>query len=191
MDPKIKWNRKHTDRLNEVEEPLPTARLERLSTYLKGGSALDLACGLGGNSLFLARMNYEVQAIDISDVAVSYIKEQAAKQELAISPRVSDLTDLEQLTLEASSFDLGVITYYLDRAIFPLVKSIIKESGYFFMETFYIATQHGNQKVSNKYKLESNELLAEFRDWKILFYEENEQEGRQTIFCQKKQKDDL
>ncbi|MFF2445478.1 class I SAM-dependent methyltransferase [Neobacillus sp. NPDC058068] len=185
MDPRIKWNQKHKERINQLEEPAPNARLENLSSYLPGGQAVDLACGLGGNSLFLARLNFQVRAIDISDVAVNYLKEIAVKQKLAIYPQLCDLTEITNLNLQKNSISLVVITNYLDRSLFPLVKSIIKENGYFFMETFYMSPKHENQGVSNQYKLQSGELLAEFAEWNVLFYEENEQEGRQTIFCRK------
>ncbi|WP_066066770.1 class I SAM-dependent methyltransferase [Neobacillus soli] len=188
MDQRTKWNSKYKERLIQLEEPLPNVRLANLSPYLNGGSALDLACGLGGNSLFLARLNFQVQAIDLSDVAVSYLQEIAAKQNLAINPRLCDLTKLTNLNLNKSSISLIVITYYLDRTLFPFVKSILKENGYFFMETFYTSPISENQGVSNHYKLQPGELLAEFGDWKVLFYEENEQEGRQTIFCQNQRK---
>ncbi|WHY84080.1 methyltransferase domain-containing protein [Neobacillus novalis] len=185
MNLRIKWNNKYKERINQREEPVPNVRLKNLSSYLTGGPALDLACGLGGNSLFLARLNFQVQAIDISDVAINYLQELAAKKKLAIYAQLSDLTEITSLNLPKNSFNLVVITNYLDRSLFPLVKSIIKEDGYFFMETFYMSPKHENQGVSNQYKLQPGELLAEFGDWKILFYEENEQEGRQTIFCQK------
>jgi tellurite methyltransferase len=79
------------------------------------------------------------------------------------------------------------LTYYLDRSLFPLIKEVIRTDGYLFFETFYDNGANGNQHISNTYKLKSNELLSEFREWKILFFEENEQEGRQTIFCQNTQ----
>ncbi|ETI69093.1 class I SAM-dependent methyltransferase [Neobacillus vireti] len=185
MNPRIKWNHKHKERINQLEEPAPNDRLKTLCPYLTGGPALDLACGLGGNSLFLARLNFQVQAIDISDVAVKYLNEIVAKQKLAIYPKLCDLTEISNLHLQKNSFRLVVITNYLDRSLFPVVKSIVKEDGYFFMETFYMSPMHENQGVSNQYKLQPGELLAEFGEWKVLFYEENEPKGRQTIFCQK------
>lgn len=182
MDPKHKWNDKHKNRLKSLEQLAPNARLKKLLPYLTGGSALDFACGLGANSLFLAEIGYEVQALDISDVAIQYIKEEAGKQELPVQAFVGDLTDYSNLNLKESSFDLVVITYYLDRLTFPFVKSIIKEDGYLFMETFYLSPHNETQGVSNQYKLRSNELLSVFGDWQVHFYEENIQEGRQTVF---------
>lgn len=185
MDTKLKWNLKHTERLYKLNEPAPNSRLMNLSSHFNGGTALELACGLGGNSLFLARMNYQVRAVDISDVAINYIQDQALNDKLNIHPIVWDLTKWNDMNWQNHSFDLVVITYYLDRTLFPIVKSIIKKNGYFFMETYYMSPQTENQGVSNHYKLQPKELLTEFEDWAILFFEENEAEGRQTIFCRK------
>jgi tellurite methyltransferase len=185
MDARVKWNSKYKERLNDVTVPEPNTRLKNLAPYLMGGTALDLACGLGGNSLFLAQLNYNVDAIDLSDVAVNYLQQLATEQRLSIHPRLEDLTEMDSLQLKKNSFDLVVITYYLDRALFPLVKSLIKDNGYFFMETYYLSPNTDNLGVSNQYKLQPGELLEEFRDWNVLYYEENQQDGRQTIFCEK------
>ncbi|WP_203555084.1 methyltransferase domain-containing protein [Bacillus sp. B15-48] len=188
MDAKTKWNVKYLERVSNLEQPEPNARLKEKLPYLSGGTALDLACGLGGNSLFLAGINYEVQALDISDVAIKYLEEQVEKFGLNIHPHLTDLTDIPHLNIAENSFDLVVVTYYLERSLFPLVKSTVKSKGYFFMETFFHSPNNSQQSVSNQFKLNPQELLISFSDWKILYYEENEQEGRQTLFCQKTSK---
>ena len=185
MDHKEKWNSKYQERLSDLKKPNPNSRLINLSYYLKGGLALDLACGLGGNSMFLAEHHYDVHALDISDIAINYLNEQAAKEKLSIHTMQCDLTNLDSLNLIKEIYDLAVITYYLDRSIFPYVKTLIKKNGYVFMETFYLSMEDQNGQISSQYKLQPQELLREFTDWRILYYEENEQEGRQTIFCQK------
>lgn len=186
MDSKTKWNLKYKERMNDLKEPVPNTRLIYLSDYLKGGTALDLASGLGGNSFFLARMNYHVQSVDVSDVAIDFIRERAAHDHLRIQTQVCDLTDLINPNWANHTYDIIVISYYLDRSLFPIMKSVIKAGGYLFMETFYQSPRTENQGVSSQYKLLPNELLAEFGDWNVLFFEENEQESRQTIFCQRK-----
>ena len=185
MNHREKWDKKHHERLNHLEEPAPNKRLKKLASNLQGGKALDVACGLGGNSLFLGRLDYEVLAVDLSEVAINHVREQAAHHGLRVNALNSDLTDIESLALKAESFDLVLKTYYLDRTLFPFVKELVKKNGMFFMETFYHSPLAVEERVSSQYKLNSNELLAEFSDWKILFFEENEQEGRQTILCQK------
>jgi tellurite methyltransferase len=185
VDSKSKWNTKYGERMNDLKDPVPNARLKNQFPYLKGGTALDIACGLGGNSLFLARMNYLVHAVDISDVAITYVRDKAEQDHLKIHAQVCDLTEWNNTFWVNQNFDIVVISYYLDRSLFPMVKSLIKEGGYFFMETFYQSPMTGNQGVSNQYKLNPKELLGEFKDWDVLFFEENEQDGIQTIFCQK------
>ena len=183
MNHQDKWNKKHEDRLNDLKELQPNARLKNLSLYMKGGKALDIACGLGRNSIFLAQSGYEVLAVDFSEVATELIQKEALEKSLEISTLTADLTNFESLPMEKHSCDFVNMTYYLDRSLFPFIKKLIKPNGYFFMETYYLTPNA--QKVSDQYKLQSNELLTEFRGWKVLFFEENEQEGRQTIFCQK------
>lgn len=184
MDAQNKWNQKYMEKLFNKTTPEPNRRLIHMAAYLNGGTAIDFASGLGGNSFYLAKRGYEVSAIDISDVAVHYVKEQAASEGLSITAKKGDLTK-ERTYITSRKYDLAIMTYFLDRSLFPIVKQVIKDDGYLFFETFFKHKTAGNGHVSSHYKLESNELLKEFGDWKILFFEENEQEGRQTIFCQK------
>jgi tellurite methyltransferase len=185
LDPRSKWNSKYKERLNSFDVPEANARLMNISQNLKGGAALDIACGLGANSVFLSDLGYHVEAFDLSDVAINHVDELTKKHQLSVSPRLCDLTDWGNLNVNDNSVDLVVITYYLDRSIFPFVKSSIRENGYFFMETFYLSPQTEQQSVSDQYKLRPKELLTEFSDWQVLYYEENELEGRQTIFARK------
>ncbi|KKK37132.1 hypothetical protein WQ57_15515 [Mesobacillus campisalis] len=185
MDPRMKWNSKYKERLIQAELPKPNPRLARLVSGLNGGDALDIACGLGGNSLFLAEQGFEVDALDISDIAVSHVQEQAARLEIPINARRADLRELDNPAFVKESYDLIVITYYLDRTLFPLVKSLLKENGHFFMETFYQSPSMENGKVSNQFKLRPRELLSQFHECQILHYEENEREGVQTLYCRK------
>ncbi|WLR57105.1 methyltransferase domain-containing protein [Mesobacillus subterraneus] len=184
MDARDKWNRKYIDKLTNQATPDPNKRLLGIASYLNRGTAIDFASGMGGNSFYLAELGYDVTAIDISDIAINYIQGQADNRGLNITTRVADLTK-ERTDFMTHKYDLAVMTYYLDRSLFSLVKQVINDDGYLFFETFYKQYAAGNVHISNQYKLESNELLREFIEWKILFFEENEQEGRQTIFCQK------
>lgn len=182
MDSKTKWNAKYQQKLEQLEKLEPNPRLKKISYLLKGGTALDLACGLGENSVFLARLNYQVQAIDISEVAIQFVRKQAEFENLSIEPVVRNLSDWEGSN---QAYDLVVITYYLDRTLLSKVKNLIKEKGYIFMETFYQVPNRVNTGISVQYKLQPKELLEVFKDWNVLFFEENEEEGRQMIFCQK------
>lgn len=185
MDVKMKWNKKYSDRIQQQKAVQPNERLQQMSSYFLGGMALDLACGQGGNSLFLAQREYQVEALDISDIAIDYLKGKTEKNMLTIHPKVVDLADLSVLNYDNNSFDLIIITYFLDRSLFPFIKKIAKNQGYFFMETFFKTPIMQDRQIPEQFKLDSNELLHVFKEWEILFFEESEQEGRQTILCRK------
>lgn len=185
-DSKTKWNRKYGERLMNGEESLVNERLKKFEQYFPdGGMALDFACGLGQNSIYLAEQGFHVQSFDISDVAIQNLRAEASKKQLHVEAKVSDLTEWSNLSLSKDSFNLVVITYYLDREIIPKLKQVLDKSGLFFLETFYQSNKCHSDGVSDRYKLQSQELLVEFKDWQILFFEENEEEGRQTILCRK------
>jgi len=52
---------------------------------------LDVSCGIGTQALGLARLDYQVTASDLSEVAVERAKQEAQKQGVAISFSVADM----------------------------------------------------------------------------------------------------
>ncbi|GAA4055775.1 class I SAM-dependent methyltransferase [Actinomadura miaoliensis] len=62
------WDGVHAAR--PAIDPQPNARLTETVTGLPPGDALDLGCGDGGDTLWLARQGWQVTAVDISAVAV-------------------------------------------------------------------------------------------------------------------------
>ncbi|MGH7474964.1 MAG: class I SAM-dependent methyltransferase [Longimicrobiales bacterium] len=62
---------------------------------------LDCSCGIGTQSLGLARRGHQVLGVDLSPRAVARAKAEAASAGLAIEFRVGDLRDLESVTTEA------------------------------------------------------------------------------------------
>ena len=67
LEDKERWNEKYQD--NKIpDEPV---KLIRDHVHLATGKqALDLACGMGRHSKYLASLGFEVDALDISSVAI-------------------------------------------------------------------------------------------------------------------------
>ncbi|RSD26081.1 class I SAM-dependent methyltransferase [Mesobacillus subterraneus] len=184
VDTSEKWNDKYSKKVSVGHIPMPNKKLSGLKPVLKGGKALDLACGLGGNSFYLAENGYAVTGLDISEVAVNFVNKEAGRRSMQVKAYSADLSN--QLKNTDDQYDLVIMTYFLARSLFPTIKQLVNTNGYFFMETYFKAGPGSKETISDAYKLESNELLEVFRDWRIIFFEEAEEEGRQTILCQKK-----
>lgn len=90
------------------------------------GKALDVGAGLGRHSIFLAKHGFEVDAIDISGVAVKILGEIAAKQNLKIHAYRCDLLNDE---IEGQ-FDLVVCSCVLNHFSIdqlPIAIKVIQE----------------------------------------------------------------
>ena len=55
------------------------------------GTVLDLGCGQGRDSLFLASLGYQVTAVDLSKVGVNQMMKQAEKQNLSLKGITADI----------------------------------------------------------------------------------------------------
>ena len=166
---KEKWNRIYSE--NEYGFFPPALVLHRHAHLLPtSGHALDLAAGIGRNAIFLAQQGMTVEAIDISDVALEKIKAYAESEQLAITTTVSDL---DQTTSFSTTYDVIVISHYLNRDLIPTIKQALKPGGLIFYQTF-IKDKVENIGPSNPdYLLASNELLSLFHDYQIIVYRED------------------
>jgi SAM-dependent methyltransferase len=86
------------------------ARLEEITADLTPGEALDLGCGPGGDTLWLARRGWRVMAVDISAVAIARLADRA--HSLGLDDRITaERHDLAE-SFPAGRFDL-VSAHYL------------------------------------------------------------------------------
>lgn len=141
-----RWNRKYADREGPahfrpsnllVEHRHVIAELARNATLPDGGPrfvprALDVACGFGGNSLYLASMGFLVDAVDISGVALAQLQAEAASRSLRLRLVQADLT---RWWVPPSHYDLIIVTLYLNRDLMPALSRGLRQGGLLFMET--------------------------------------------------------
>jgi 2-polyprenyl-3-methyl-5-hydroxy-6-metoxy-1,4-benzoquinol methylase len=140
----------------------------------KTGTALDLACGLGANALLLAEQGLEVHAWDISTVAIEKLKTRALEKGLQLTAK--QLNIQKSIFIE-NSFDVIVITRFLDRTLSHEIMAALKPQGLLFYQTYT------RQKISESpphnpdFLLAENELLSLFSPLKVLFYQEHGRVG--------------
>lgn len=98
--------------------------------------ALEVGCGAGDQSLFLASKGYSVSGVDISPTAIEWAIEQAAERGHRIDFRVMDVRDLVGIDDEAFDWVLDGYCWHCvigeDRGDFlRAVTRVLKPSGIF------------------------------------------------------------
>lgn len=159
---KIKWNKKHID---SKITPEPLKFITLYSKLSKGTQALDIACGLGRHSKYLASNGFTVDALDISDVAINSLKniENINAQEV----------DFDTYQLINNRYDFIVCTYFLDRNIIHQIYDALTSTGIVIFETF-IFHKDNERKTSNENFLLKEGELVEFFDnrYELLYIKE-------------------
>ncbi len=133
------------------------------------GKALDLACGLGGNALLLARHGLETEAWDISSVALQRLAEQSQALGLQIKPKQVKITPE---IMPHQAFDVIVVSRFLDRSLCPSIMAALKTDGLLFYQTFVQDKLTASGPSNPDYLLRKNELLSLFPSLTRVFYQE-------------------
>ena len=139
---------------------------------LPAGRALDIAMGEGRNAVYLAKKGYQVDGVDISEVAIRKAKRLAREQEVTINPVNADLNTY---AIKPDTYDLIVNIDYLQRSLVPGIKKGLKKGGVVVYETFSVE-QLANSKgahMRRDFLLEKGELRQLFQDFHILVYKES------------------
>ncbi|NOR71357.1 MAG: methyltransferase domain-containing protein [Methylomarinum sp.] len=134
------------------------------------GRALDLACGLGANALFLAEQGLSVHAWDISLVALDKLQKNATQKGLEVATKQ---VFIEISTLPKSSFDVIVLSRFLDRSLCNAIMECLKPDGLLFYQTYVREKIASNGPKNPDFLLARNELLTLFKSLKVVAYREN------------------
>lgn len=126
-----------------------------------GPRALDVACGFGGNSLYLASMGYQVEAVDVSGVALAQAQAEAARRGLQLGLIQADLT---RWRVWPSRYDLIVVSYYLNRDLIPQLSSGLRPGGLLFVETWNVGHLSERPQFNPEFLLRHGELRRLARD---------------------------
>jgi len=135
----------------------PRPFVEEIARDLPVGKALDLACGNGRNAIWLADRGWDVTAVDrVPDV---------------VHPGVRVVTaDLEthEYKIEASAWDLIVVSYYLQPDLFPSILRGLTAQGVAILIVHLFEPGH----EASRFSLHPGELRQYFRGAKSIAYRE-------------------
>jgi len=170
---RIKWNARYESEesfLGERPSPFLILEIDWIKTLVPGSKALDIACGEGRNSVFLARHGFRVTGMDISDKGL----EKGVKRAQAVGVKIKfKRVDLDDYTIQ-ERFDLIINFNFLQRELIPSEVAALNPGGVLLFDTIMASEQLLlNHKPS--YLLQPGELSCLFGGFQgeILFSEES------------------
>ncbi|SHI74038.1 class I SAM-dependent methyltransferase [Cycloclasticus pugetii] len=162
-----KWDRIYSQR--EAADPKPAAMLSQYSHLLpEQGRALDLACGVGGNTFFLAQRGLTVDAWDISPVAISQIDQRKGP---ADNIRTS-VVNINDGVFAKNYYDIVTVSYFLDRQHIDDIITTLKPQGLLFYQTFTREKAQPGGPSNPDFLLKKGELLSLFSQLTPIIYHE-------------------
>lgn len=153
----LKWDKRYAD------DFMPTSQsplLVNFADILPLGKVLDIACGNGRNSKFLADRGFICDCIDISSVAINKLVDIRGINPICL--------DLDEYEIIPDRYEVILDFYFLDRRLFDGIKRGLKTGGIFLMETF-VADEDYPIDVCEQKILRKGELEEVFSDFEILF----------------------
>ena len=164
-----KWDRRYAQGEYQART-WPSPFLEERLAELPRGRALDLACGAGRNALCLADAGYEVEAVDISRVAIERARATARERGLEVDWRVADLDDFAP---PPGRFDLITVIRYTNRAMMERLPEALAEGGMLLVEHHLRTGAPVGGPTSRAFRLAPNELIDLYHGrLRVLFYDE-------------------
>lgn len=104
------------------------------------GDVLDVGCGTGENSLFLASKGHRVLGVDSSELAIRKAEEKAIRRRIKADFRVWDALRLDELATQFDcAIDCGFFHTLSDEARVRYqrsLRSVLKQGGVYFMLVF-------------------------------------------------------
>ncbi|OGQ18301.1 MAG: hypothetical protein A3B70_06025 [Deltaproteobacteria bacterium RIFCSPHIGHO2_02_FULL_40_11] len=182
MSKKVHWNKLYErEGYRFGKEPLPLLK-SQMHRFRKG-KALELAMGEGRNAVYLAKEGFQVQGFDVSDIAIEKAKKLAYDNDVSIDAKVADL-DLYIFPLMA--FDVIVMSYFkpVPRYYNEIFRALA-QGGCVVIENYTTDQLHQKpiEGLQNEDYFYPNEILKNLKDLQILFYNEDEMNGKYVVQC--------
>ena len=140
------------------------------------GKILDIACGDGRNSIYLARLGFEVTAIDFSDEAINRLNYFANEEKLKIKTTLIDLSSVDELKT-LGKYDGIIINHYrIKKELYDELMKHLNEQGILWVNGFRdIPRDNPNITSDDIFKVDEFQILDSYKMVDKRLYEIDEQ----------------
>jgi SAM-dependent methyltransferase len=167
------WDLKYEQGLPSLEKPDPfyLSAFDQFvaEQFPSGGAALDLAGGIGRHALWLAKRNWQVTVVDISEVAIRKLHEKA--QQLGLTLDLQAL-DAKEYPFKPACFDLVLMFYHFDRDICPKVLSTLKPGGFLICKSSLSWNSYEAVAPASIRPLARSEILSMLPGLRVMHHQE-------------------
>lgn len=180
--PRQRWDERYASFSPQERREVTPFVAACLAQLPRQGHALDIAAGAGRHSLALAQHGLQVDAIDISSQGLHLARQRAAEAGLRPGQIHFIMADVERPWLPQRHYEVILVSFFLYRPLFPLIKDRLRPGGWLIYETLTTAQElkPNAWPMHHDFLLEPQELRQVFADFEILFYAEADQAERAT-----------
>lgn len=165
------WDKKWTEM---DKAPQVNGVLLRNRAQLGHGIAIDVACGQGQNSIWLAQNGFKVLGVDLSPVALA--QAQRAARVAGVQEKVTFVqVDLDRWRPARESLDLLCVMRFLDRKLIPDLRRAVRSGGIVAYATRHVGVLERRPEANPDYLLQPGELLDLFSGWDVIEHLEGEE----------------
>ncbi|MGI9648826.1 MAG: class I SAM-dependent methyltransferase [Acidimicrobiia bacterium] len=169
VDEREAWNRRYAEG-DYTPRAHPAPFLEEWVARLPQGRALDVACGTGRNALRLAEAGLQVDAVDISEVAVGRARTEADRRGLELNWHVSNIDEFE---IPPAAYQSITVIRYRNRALWPRLIDGLAPDGWVLVEHHIKSWREVSGPQNPEFRLDPQELLEEFAGLRVVYYGES------------------
>lgn len=150
----------------------------------RGGRCLDVACGLGSQSIWAAQQGFEVVSLDTSDVAITALNSAALSAGVRdrIDSRVVDLDDGLPTEL-TNSFDLVVCQRFRDPALYEQLVYALVPGGVLVIT---VLSRVGVAGEAGPFHAPPGDLVCAFREFDVDVLRSVELDGEATLVARRR-----
>jgi len=166
------WNRRYAEAPLAAPDPWLVAHAGFLA--LARSPALDVACGLGQNALWLATAGFRVTGVDASPVAVHRAREWAFQRKLNATFEVVDLEGGACFPSASGSWGVISVFHYLHRELFAKMEEALGPGGLLVYKPHLAHALRPPRSHPRRpeFLLRPGELLSSFPSLQVLSYRE-------------------
>ncbi len=165
---RLRWNRRYQEGSYRARTHA-TPFLQEWLPRLPRGRALDVACGTGRNTLYLACNGYQVDGVDISSSALDSARAKPGGDQSAVTWIEADL---DEFIPQTSGYDLIVVARFVNRLLMPRLAVALNANGALLYEHHIKSDEPVDGPKDPDFRLAPGELRRWFQDLEIRFFEE-------------------